>query len=173
MLSLAGLPSPFASADVDCLHYVCNSGGVLSQKVSPDVSDDGVGRKPKSEQAPAGTELASSLVTNRHQLAVCGKVEVAGIAPASRCGRISVRWTICRPAMPSRSLHPIPRRSRRVLWHRARTSRWPQSSPSFLVIDPLGVNDSLQPWSISNHLSGVASYPVFIVAHMPYPQVFS
>ncbi len=82
--ALAGLPSPFTSADVDCLHYVCNSGGVLSQKVTPAVTDIGVGRKPKSEQAPVLPGLASSLVTNRHQLTVCGKVEAAGIAPASR-----------------------------------------------------------------------------------------
>jgi len=81
--ALAALPSPFASADVDCLHYVCNSGGVLSQEVSPLVSDNGVGRKSKAEQAPAGPGLASSLVTSRHQLTVCGKAEAAGIAPAA------------------------------------------------------------------------------------------
>ena len=67
---LAGLPSPFTSADVDCLHFVCNSGGVLSQKLSRDVSDSGIGRKPKIEQAPVLPGLASSLVTNRHQLTV-------------------------------------------------------------------------------------------------------
>jgi site-specific recombinase XerD len=82
--ALAALPSPIASADVDCLHYVCNSGGVLSQEVSPLVTDNGVGPKPKSEQAPVLPGLASSLVTNRHQLTVCGKMEAAGIAPASR-----------------------------------------------------------------------------------------
>ena len=81
--ALAGLPSPFASADVDCLHFVCDSGGVLIQLVSPDVSGNGAGRKPKSEQAPVLPGLASSLVTNRHQLTVCGKVEAAGIAPAA------------------------------------------------------------------------------------------
>jgi hypothetical protein len=82
--TLAGPPSPFTSADVDCLHYVCDSGDVLSQEVSPLVSDIGVGRKPKNEQAQVLPGLASSLVTNRRQLTVCGKVEAAGIAPASR-----------------------------------------------------------------------------------------
>ena len=38
--ALAGLPSPKVSAPVDCLQYVCVSGGVLGQEVSPDVSDD-------------------------------------------------------------------------------------------------------------------------------------
>jgi site-specific recombinase XerD len=94
--ALAGLPSPFTSADVDCLHYVCNSGGVLSQNVSPLVSDNGVGRKPKSEQAPVLPGLASSLVTNRHQLTVCGKVEAAGIAPAAPSDQVVLTTYLCR-----------------------------------------------------------------------------
>ena len=61
-----------------------HSGGVLRHEVSPDVTDNDVGRRPRSEQAPVLPGLASSLVTNRHQLTVCGKVEAAGIAPASR-----------------------------------------------------------------------------------------
>ena len=82
--ALAGLPSPFLSADADCLHYVCNSGGVLRQEGSPEVSDGGTNARSSNEQTPARPGFASSVVTNRHQLTVCGSVEAAGIAPASR-----------------------------------------------------------------------------------------
>jgi site-specific recombinase XerD len=82
--ALAGLPAPFASADPDGLHYGCNSGGALGQELSPDDSRDNRSDSPENEQAPAGPGLASSVVTNRHQLTVCGSMEAAGIAPASR-----------------------------------------------------------------------------------------
>ena len=82
--ALGNPPSPDVSAHVDRLHYVCISGGILGQEVSPIVTEPGRNARPRNEQAPAGPGLASSVVTNRHQITVCGSVEAAGIAPASR-----------------------------------------------------------------------------------------
>ncbi len=82
--ALAGLPSPFACADVDRLHYVCNPGGVLSRELSPDGGSADPAGGPGNEQSPAVAGLASSSDTNCHQLTACGEVEAAGIAPASR-----------------------------------------------------------------------------------------
>ena len=82
--ALGNLPSPDVSAHVDRLHYVCVSGGVLGQEVSPVVSEPDRNARPGNEQTPVRPGFASSVVTNCHQLTVCGSVEAAGIAPASR-----------------------------------------------------------------------------------------
>lgn len=42
------------------------------------------GDGPSNEQAQAGPGLASVVVANCHRLTVCGRMEAAGIAPASR-----------------------------------------------------------------------------------------
>ena len=81
--ALAGLPAPFALAASDWLRIGCASGGVLGHGMSPDVSG-GIGRRGRAnEQTPAGPGLASPVVTSFHQLTACGKMEAAGIAPAS------------------------------------------------------------------------------------------
>src|SRR5262249_60206271 len=64
-------------------------GGVLGQRMSPDVSGDAPSDRPSNEQAPARPGLASSSGTNCHQLTACGEVEAAGIAPASRDPSVS------------------------------------------------------------------------------------
>jgi hypothetical protein len=51
--------------------------------MSPDVSGGIGGRGRGNEQTPAGPGLASPIATNCHQLTACGKMEAAGIAPAS------------------------------------------------------------------------------------------
>jgi hypothetical protein len=73
--ALAGLPSPFTSADVDCLHYVCNSGGVLSQKLSRDVSDSGIGRKLKKRASPGP---AGACVVSCHKPSPVNSVRYSG-----------------------------------------------------------------------------------------------
>ncbi len=82
--ALGNLPSPFASAGVDRLHYVCIPGGAARHRLAADGNDGDSDGTPENEQAPAGPGLASSVVANCHQLTVCGGVEAAGIAPASR-----------------------------------------------------------------------------------------
>src|SRR5262249_37802012 len=82
--ALAGLPVPFASAVPDGLRIGCAPGGVSGQGMSPEVSGEFPNVRPSNEQAPAGPGLASSVVAKCHQLTVCGEVEAAGIAPASR-----------------------------------------------------------------------------------------
>jgi site-specific recombinase XerD len=91
--ALAGLPAPFASAASDGLRIGCAPGGVLGQGMSPGVSGDVSSDGPSNEQAPAGPGLASLVVANCHQLTVCGEMEAAGIAPASRDA--SVRASTC------------------------------------------------------------------------------
>jgi hypothetical protein len=81
--ALGNLPSPDVSAHVDRLHYVCISGGVLGQGVSPVVSEPDQAVWPRNEQTPARPGFASSVVTKRHQLTVCASAEAAGIAPAA------------------------------------------------------------------------------------------
>ena len=51
----AGRPFPFVSAGVDGLHFVCDSGGVLRQEVSPVVTDIDVGRGRKGPPTVPGT----------------------------------------------------------------------------------------------------------------------
>ena len=83
-LALAGLPSPFASAARDGLHYGCTSGGVSGQELAASVTSAEIHPRPTNEQTPAGPGLASSVVANCHQITGCVEVEAAGIAPASR-----------------------------------------------------------------------------------------
>jgi integrase len=81
--ALAGLPAPFASAVRDGLQYGCISGGALSQELSPGGTARATSSQPGNEQTPVVPGFASSLVTTCHQLTACGKMEAAGIAPAS------------------------------------------------------------------------------------------
>jgi hypothetical protein len=82
--ALGNLPSPDVSAHVDRLHYVCISGGVLGQEMSPAVSEPDRNARPRNEQTPDCSGVVSSSVVNWHQKAVYSEVEAAGIAPASR-----------------------------------------------------------------------------------------
>ena len=96
--ALAGLPSPKVSATLDGLHYVCNSGVVQRQEVAPDVRDAGSPAGSINEQSPAGGGLASSVVTNCHQLTVCGEVEAAGF-PRQRRNCCKLRTYIKSPRL--------------------------------------------------------------------------
>src|SRR5262249_60839475 len=87
--ALAGLPIPNAYRSVDGLGIGWDSGGAQGQEESPDDPDGPGGGGSQNEQAPAGPGLASSVVANCHQITVCGEVEAAGIAPASRDPSVS------------------------------------------------------------------------------------
>jgi site-specific recombinase XerD len=81
--ALAGLPAPNTCKNADWLGIGWKNGGAGGHSGSPDDTGPRPGGSPINEQSPAGAGLASSSVTNCHQLTVCGKVEAAGIAPAS------------------------------------------------------------------------------------------
>jgi site-specific recombinase XerD len=87
--ALAGLPAPNTCKNADWLGIGWDSGGAQRQEGSPDDTDGPGGGGSQNEQAPPGAGLASSAVTNCHQITVCGEVEAAGIAPASRDPSVS------------------------------------------------------------------------------------
>jgi site-specific recombinase XerD len=99
--ALGNLPSPIISTSADCLHIVCISGVADRHEVSPDDSDDDGGGGGGNEQTPVLPGFVSPRVTNCHQLTACGKMEAAGIAPASR--QASATASPCVPFISARS----------------------------------------------------------------------
>ena len=94
-------------AAADWLHIGWVSGGVLGQEVSPDVSERTGNVRPRNEQTPARPGLASSVVANCHQLAVCGRSGGGGNCtrvPRSFNAGLYVRSRSfdCRPGGPDR-----------------------------------------------------------------------
>jgi hypothetical protein len=82
--ALVGVPIPFATADPNGLLYGFIPGGATGQGLSHGDTAASEVARPINEQSPAGAGLASSVVTNRHQMTACNEVEAAGIAPAYR-----------------------------------------------------------------------------------------